>query len=223
MAYLMTRTMLSAQRYYFGSAGINLDFISGLFFFSLSSEIEGLEWCPGDFVKMTALHGAFNRRLPRAVGSFTPSTKLRPLIPRRNLGIPPQFLLDDYIPRYQLISSIDEAKKRSRAYAHLQECNLCPRKCGVNRYKETGLCLIGAEKTKVNVIAPHFGEEPCITGFSGSGSVFFSGCNLRCVFCQNHVSGSLSSLPLLSYWVTDVLTGCMIGYLTPAERIRSHT
>lgn len=39
---------------------------------------------------------------------------------------------------------------------------------------------------KVNVIAPHFGEEPCIQGHNGSGSVFFSGCNLRCVFCQNH-------------------------------------
>ena len=48
------------------------------------------------------------------------------------------------------------------------------------------MCLIGAETVKVNVIAPHFGEEPCIQGHNGSGSVFFSGCNLRCVFCQNH-------------------------------------
>lgn len=47
--------------------------------------------------------------------------------------------------------------------------------------------MIGAETAKVNVIAPHRGEEPCIQGFHGSGSVFFSGCNLRCVFCQNHV------------------------------------
>lgn len=49
------------------------------------------------------------------------------------------------------------------------------------------MCMIGAETAKVNVIAPHRGEEPCIQGFHGSGSVFFSGCNLRCVFCQNHV------------------------------------
>ncbi|KAL4945993.1 hypothetical protein BDV06DRAFT_183361 [Aspergillus oleicola] len=48
------------------------------------------------------------------------------------------------------------------------------------------MCLIGAETVKVNTIAPHRGEEPCIQGFHGSGSVFFSGCNLRCVFCQNH-------------------------------------
>ncbi|KAJ5587135.1 uncharacterized protein N7459_002900 [Penicillium hispanicum] len=108
------------------------------------------------------------------------------LVLRRFLGIPSAFLLDDYIPRYHLLSSIDEAKKRSLAYAHLRECNLCPRQCGVNRYETTGMCLIGAETAKVNVIAPHRGEEPCIQGFHGSGSVFFSGCNLRCVFCQNH-------------------------------------
>ncbi|GAB1214766.1 hypothetical protein ATERTT37_003935 [Aspergillus terreus] len=76
----------------------------------------------------------------------------------------------DYIPRYQLLSSVDAAKKRSRAYAHLSNCNLCPRRCGVNRFEETGVCLIGAETAKVNVIAPHRGEEPCIQGFHGSGS-----------------------------------------------------
>jgi putative pyruvate formate lyase activating enzyme len=97
----------------------------------------------------------------------------------------PPFLLDSYTPRYQLISSIDASKKRSEAYAHLRNCNLCPRLCSVNRYEKTGHCLIGAD-VKVSTIAPHFGEEPCIQGHAGSGSVFFSGCNLRCVFCQNH-------------------------------------
>ncbi|KAH8809073.1 hypothetical protein F5884DRAFT_794381 [Xylogone sp. PMI_703] len=104
----------------------------------------------------------------------------------RRLHLAPPFLLDDYIPRYHLLSSIDASKKRSAAYAHLRNCNLCPRLCGVNRYEKTGTCLIGAETVKVNVIAPHFGEEPCIQGHNGSGAVFFSGCNLRCVFCQNH-------------------------------------
>ncbi|KAL1972890.1 hypothetical protein VTN31DRAFT_6432 [Thermomyces dupontii] len=113
-------------------------------------------------------------------------TRFLPITPKRHLGIPPQFLLDDYIPRYQLLSSTDIARKRSAAYAHLRNCNLCPRLCGVNRYETTGVCLIGAETVKVNVIAPHRGEEPCIQGYHGSGSVFFSGCNLRCVFCQNH-------------------------------------
>ncbi|RMZ87269.1 hypothetical protein DV736_g5507, partial [Chaetothyriales sp. CBS 134916] len=105
---------------------------------------------------------------------------------RRSLYLAPPFLLDDYTPRYQLLSSIDEAKKRSAAYAHLRQCNLCPRLCNVNRYEETGYCLIGAETVKVSTIAPHFGEEPCLQGHNGSGSVFFSGCNMRCVFCQNH-------------------------------------
>lgn len=76
---------------------------------------------------------------------------------RRDLHLAPPFLLDDYIPQYQLLSSVDASKKRSLAYAHLRECNLCPRSCGVNRYEKTGVCLIGSD-VKVNTIAPHFGE-----------------------------------------------------------------
>ncbi|KAJ5990538.1 hypothetical protein N7522_010745 [Penicillium canescens] len=122
---------------------------------------------------------------PRFLSTFRKPPQ-GPLIFKRSLGIPPAFLLDDYMPRYQLLTSVESAKKRAASYAHLRECNLCPRKCGVNRYETTGMCLIGAMTAKVNVIAPHRGEEPCIQGFHGSGSVFFSGCNLRCVFCQNH-------------------------------------
>ncbi|CZR63229.1 probable pyruvate formate lyase activating enzyme [Phialocephala subalpina] len=114
------------------------------------------------------------------------SRRIKPSANPRHLHLAPPFLLDDYIPRYHLLSSVDASKKRSAAYAHLRNCNLCPRLCGVNRYEKTGTCLIGAETVKVNVIAPHFGEEPCIQGHNGSGAVFFSGCNLRCVFCQNH-------------------------------------
>ncbi|KAG6190526.1 hypothetical protein E4U36_002591 [Claviceps purpurea] len=110
--------------------------------------------------------------------------RLAPAPPCRRLHLAPPFLLDDYVPRYQTLSSRDEAKKRSLAYAHLRKCNLCPRLCGVNRFETTGMCLIG-DKVKVNVVAPHFGEEPCIQGHNGSGAVFMSGCNLRCVFCQN--------------------------------------
>ena len=83
--------------------------------------------------------------------------RLLPYIPKRFIGIPPQYLLDDYVPRYQLLTSIEASKKRSLAYAHLRNCNLCPRQCGVNRYETTGMCLIG-DTAKVNVIAPHFGE-----------------------------------------------------------------
>lgn len=64
-------------------------------------------------------------------------------------------------------------------------CNLCPRNCGANREKATGFCGMGYAAVIARA-APHFWEEPCISGSRGSGTVFFAGCNLRCVFCQNH-------------------------------------
>ena len=68
----------------------------------------------------------------------------------------------------------------------LSNCILCPRECGVNRLAgELGYC--GESATLVAARAAlHFWEEPCISGTVGSGTVFFGGCNLRCVFCQNH-------------------------------------
>ena len=66
-----------------------------------------------------------------------------------------------------------------------ENCKLCPRECGVNRSKnEQGVCQMGAE-IKAARAALHFWEEPCISGTRGSGAVFFSGCSLHCVFCQN--------------------------------------
>ena len=66
-----------------------------------------------------------------------------------------------------------------------EKCNICPRKCGADRSKNTGVCSVG-EKIKIARAAPHFWEEPCISGTKGSGTVFFSGCNMKCVFCQNY-------------------------------------
>ena len=65
-------------------------------------------------------------------------------------------------------------------------CNDCPRRCGAKRGEKIpgGLCASPLLPTLVRA-APHFGEEPCISGTRGSGALFFSGCNLRCVFCQN--------------------------------------
>ena len=64
-------------------------------------------------------------------------------------------------------------------------CNLCPRQCNIDRAVRPGFCGVQAEALVCRA-APHFGEEPCISGTRGSGAVFFAGCNLRCVFCQNH-------------------------------------
>nr|WP_028235398.1 radical SAM protein [Pseudobutyrivibrio sp. MD2005] len=63
-------------------------------------------------------------------------------------------------------------------------CKLCPRACGVNRDKSLGVCQVSST-VKVARAALHFWEEPCISGENGSGAVFFSGCPLHCVFCQN--------------------------------------
>ncbi|WP_242832974.1 radical SAM protein [Butyrivibrio sp. LC3010] len=67
----------------------------------------------------------------------------------------------------------------------MNKCMLCPRKCGVNRLEnELGYCGQGATLTAARAYL-HAWEEPCISGENGSGTVFFSGCNMRCVFCQN--------------------------------------
>lgn len=69
----------------------------------------------------------------------------------------------------------------------LKSCTLCPRRCGVDRTAgETGVCGV-THAYRVARVAPHMWEEPPISGTKGSGTVFFSGCNLRCVFCQNRV------------------------------------
>lgn len=67
----------------------------------------------------------------------------------------------------------------------LKNCTLCPRNCGIDRTMEVGFCGAG-EHIKTARAALHFWEEPCISGTRGSGTVFFSGCNLACKYCQNY-------------------------------------
>ena len=77
------------------------------------------------------------------------------------------------------------AQKIREAYSIFQECQLCPRMCGVNRQKgEKGFCRAPL-KPVVFGAHPHFGEEVSLVGNYGSGTIFFSNCNLRCIFCQN--------------------------------------
>ena len=68
----------------------------------------------------------------------------------------------------------------------INECRLCPRNCGAPRTDTlgTGFCRMGADPVVARA-ALHEWEEPCISGQNGSGTVFFSGCNLQCVYCQN--------------------------------------
>jgi putative pyruvate formate lyase activating enzyme len=87
---------------------------------------------------------------------------------------------------YHLLYQSGELLERVReGYRRLAACDLCPHRCGVNRIKgEQGRCRSGF-KPRIASANLHRGEEPPISGSRGSGTVFFSGCTLRCVFCQN--------------------------------------
>lgn len=70
--------------------------------------------------------------------------------------------------------------------SELSNCRICPRDCGINRYLQCGFC--GANQyIKINIAQLHYGEEPCLSGSRGSGTIFLSHCNLKCVFCQNYM------------------------------------
>jgi len=87
--------------------------------------------------------------------------------------------------------------------SYYRSCELCPRRCGVDRTEnELGLCGEGA-RLHIAAIEPHLGEEPPISGKNGSGTVFFSGCSLRCLFCQNY---QISQQGLGREWTLDELT-----------------
>ncbi|MBQ6898435.1 MAG: 4Fe-4S cluster-binding domain-containing protein [Clostridia bacterium] len=66
----------------------------------------------------------------------------------------------------------------------MEKCELCPRKCGVDRQKNKGFCRV-SDRITLGRAGLHFWEEPCISGYGGSGAIFFSGCNMGCIFCQN--------------------------------------
>ena len=92
----------------------------------------------------------------------------------------------DFEPVYRrTLASGELARKVKAAIAALGSCRLCPRDCGVDRLSnEAGVCRSGRYAEVASAFA-HFGEEDCLRGSRGSGTIFFSWCNLRCVFCQN--------------------------------------
>lgn len=87
---------------------------------------------------------------------------------------------------YLALHRRDELRRRAdEARVLLSPCRVCPRRCGVDRLQgELGVCRTGA-RARVASYGPHFGEESPLVGRSGSGAIFFAGCNLLCVFCQN--------------------------------------
>ena len=90
------------------------------------------------------------------------------------------------LPYIELARTGKLAKKLESLTEILRECRLCPRECGVNRLEgQLGYCQAGAD-LMVSSAFPHFGEEPPLVGQHGSGTIFLTHCNLRCVFCQNY-------------------------------------
>ena len=106
----------------------------------------------------------------------------------------------------------------------LKNCRLCPRQCGVNRLNgEVGFCKAG-EKLMISSAFPHFGEEPPLVGNRGSGTIFLTHCNLKCIFCQNYDISHLghgetiSSEQLAEYMHSLQERGCHnINFVTPTH------
>jgi putative pyruvate formate lyase activating enzyme len=86
----------------------------------------------------------------------------------------------------RLLRSGELAERARRARQHLEDCDLCARYCRVNRRQSIrgAVCRTG-ERALVYSAGPHHGEEDCLRGWRGSGTIFFSWCNLRCIYCQN--------------------------------------
>jgi putative pyruvate formate lyase activating enzyme len=108
------------------------------------------------------------------------------------------------VPAYlSLHKSGELARRAAEALRHLGACDLCPRYCGQNRYERAGACRVG-RWAWVAAFHPHRGEEPPLSGWRGSGTIFFSGCNLRCQYCQN-------------FEISQALTGRALGARQLAE------
>ena len=93
----------------------------------------------------------------------------------------------DFEPAYLKLHKSGELKRRAEKLVKIMEkCQLCPRRCGVNRLKgKSGFCRAPGAQLVVSSFHPHFGEESPLVGKGGSGTIFLTHCNLRCVFCQN--------------------------------------
>jgi len=116
----------------------------------------------------------------------------------------------DFEPAYLRLHKTGELKERAEElWAIMESCQLCPRRCGVNRLEgKSGFCGAPGATLVVAAAHPHFGEERPLVGNGGSGTIFLTHCNLRCVFCQNW---EISQLGRGIKRTTDELAGMMLG------------
>lgn len=97
-----------------------------------------------------------------------------------------EFLNLPFLPAYLKLPVGELDRRAAQAYGRLAQCDLCARTCKVDRIKgKAGVCRTGL-RARVSSYGPHLGEEAPLSGWRGSGTIFFAGCNLRCQFCQNH-------------------------------------
>ncbi|HAP31892.1 MAG TPA: radical SAM protein [Firmicutes bacterium] len=134
-----------------------------------------------DFLKMLGLAGGGG--LLYLAGT---SWLRREPMPKNNAGQAQAAGTEQWQPAYAVLEAEGKLAARiEQAYSIMESCRLCPRRCGVNRRAgEIGFCQAPA-RAMVYSHQPHFGEELPLVGRGGSGTIFFSKCNLRCVFCQN--------------------------------------
>jgi len=130
-------------------------------------------------------------------------------------------------PAYIALYENGELQRRVEVLGKiLASCCLCPRACTVNRLAgERGYCLAGAE-VMISSASPHFGEEPPLVGSHGSGTIFLTHCNLKCVFCQNYdishrgEGKRISSSELAQLMIDLQLRGCHnINFVTPTHYV----
>ncbi|MBI2993653.1 MAG: radical SAM protein [Gammaproteobacteria bacterium] len=135
----------------------------------------------------------------------------------------PEFLIRDFEPAYLALHRTGELLRRVEAgLRELEDCCACPRNCHVNRLQDHAKVCGTGRHAIVSSAFPHFGEENCLRGWNGSGTIFFGLCNLRCVFCQNwDISQQKSGAECTAEQIADLMLalqvrGCHnINFVTP--------
>lgn len=129
----------------------------------------------------------------------------------------------EFIPQYLKTPQKIRKEIEDALFLILQKCELCPRKCKINRFQKEGKCKV-KYLPKVASYFPHYGEEKILVGSGGSGTIFFSGCPLNCIFCQNYEISHLAEgievgfTELASMMISLQNQGCEnINFVTPTH------
>src|SRR5881628_1738348 len=109
-------------------------------------------------------------------------------------------------------SAVNFPEKIQTALKALEDCRMCPRDCSVNRLENRWAACKTGRYAIVDCYFAHFGEEYCLRGWNGSGTIFFSHCNLRCVFCQNYdISQGIKAGPAARGSTPEEIAGMMLS------------